>query len=298
MSPAPTKINKCMVNHGWRTGRCLTYGLLFISLLGLSVIAQHAYAQSTPDATNPAANGTLPPGTIPGPGVLYLPLVRTTGVVTSPVTFNAIPISGPRIDHAAAINGDLNLSLRSYISTTGVLSLVNINGPVDANAPQLAGLFNPPHLPVFTSLYRVYDWNWACSADGCRGAPLTEPPVTLLAMAVTPGEALHIPTRGQAIFSGDYKAVVLYAEAQRITLVYTRQDTPAVGYVVHIEDVVVDHALLELYNQLNAAGRTKLPALHNGETLGVAAGTTIKVAIRDTGSFLDPRSRKDWWIGY
>ena len=68
--------------------------------------------------------------------------------------------------------------------------------------------------------------------------------------------------------------------------------------MVHIEDVAVDPALLDLYNQLNAAGRAKLPALHNGETLGVATGATIKVAIRDSGSFLDPRSRKDWWIGY
>lgn len=291
-------VHNGMVANRWRTGRGVTYGILFICIVGLSVLAQHAYAQSASASPASPADGTVPPGTIPGAVALYLPLVRTAVVVTNPVTFNAIPVSGPPIDRPAATNGDLNLSLRSYTSTTGALTLVNINGDVDADAPQLAGLFNPPRLPVFTNLYRVYDWNWGCSADGCRGAPLTEPPVTLLEMTVTPGEPLRIPSRGPAIFSGDYKAMVLYVEAQRITLVYTRQDTPAIGYVVHIEAVLVDPALFALYNQLNAAGRTQLPALHNGETLGVAAGATIKVAIRDTGSFLDPRSRKDWWIGY
>lgn len=290
--------HKGMVANRWYTGRCVLYGILFSCIVSLSVIAQHTYAQSAADLPDSPANGTLPPGTIPGDVALYLPLVRTSVVVTTPVTFNAIPVSGPPIDRPAAINGDLNLSLRSYTSTIGALTLVDINGDIDADAPQLAGLFNPPRLPIFTNLYRVYDWNWGCSADGCRGAPLTEPPVTLLEMAVTVGEPLRIPSRGPAIFSGDYKAMVLYAEAQRITLVYTRQDTPAIGYVVHIEDVIVDPALLALYNQLNAAGRTQLPALHNGETLGAAAGALIKVAIRDTGSFLDPRSRKDWWIGY
>jgi hypothetical protein len=29
----------------------------------------------------------------------------------------------------------------------------------------------------------------------------------------------------------------------------------------------------------------------------VAVGSEIQVAVRDTGSFMDPRSRNDWWQG-
>ena len=278
----------------WRVSRRLIYGIAFLCLLFLSAIAQRTYAQSAMDTTTPK-EGTVPPGTIPISTTLYLPLVSAMPGLANPVVFQAVPVQGPPVDRPAAINGDLNLSLRSYITTTAALTLVNINGPIDPDAPQLDGLFNPPRLPIFTAAYRVYDWNWSCSANGCPGAPLTEPPVTLLEMAVTPGEPIRIPTRNAPIFNGDYKALVLYAEERRITLAYTREDTPAIGYVVHLEDVSVDPALLTLYTQLNAAGRSQLPALHNAETLGFAAGNTIKVAIRDTGSFMDPRSRKDWW---
>jgi hypothetical protein len=55
--------------------------------------------------------------------------------------------------------------------------------------------------------------------------------------------------------------------------------------------------LLALYRQLNSAGRVELPALRPGQPFGRAAGGEIDAAIRDSGSFLDPRSRKDWWQG-
>ncbi len=128
--------------------------------------------------------------------------------------------------------------------------------------------------------------------------PLTDPAVTLLEMATSVGEAIAIPSRDPQIYGGGYKAMVLYAEATRITLVYTRDDTPAFGYVVHFEDFAVEPALLALYQELNEAGRQQLPALHNGEKIGLATGETIKVAVRDTGKFMDPRSRKDWWVGF
>ena len=89
--------------------------------------------------------------------------------------------------------------------------------------------------------------------------------------------------------------MVLYADAERITLKYTREDSVVNGYTVHIENVCVDPALLNLYRSLDAAGRPQLPALHNGDILGTAAGDQIAVAINDYGTFMDPRSRKDWW---
>jgi hypothetical protein len=66
---------------------------------------------------------------------------------------------------------------------------------------------------------------------------------------------------------------------------------------LHLENICVDANLLALYRQLNAAGRSKLPALWPGQPIGRAPGREIEVAIRDSGAFLDPRSRKDWWQG-
>ncbi len=82
--------------------------------------------------------------------------------------------------------------------------------------------------------------------------------------------------------------MVLYAEPERITLAYTRDDSPAVGYVVHIENVAVAPELVALYQQLDAAGRRQLPGLRNEEPLGVASGDVLKVAVRDTGHVHGP----------
>ena len=92
--------------------------------------------------------------------------------------------------------------------------------------------------------------------------------------------------------------MVLYAAERQITLVYTRDDTPAQGYVVHLENLAVAPELVALYRQLNAAGRSRLPGLRNGEVIGSADSTFIQLAVRDTGEFMDPRSCKDWWMGY
>lgn len=124
------------------------------------------------------------------------------------------------------------------------------------------------------------------------------PTVTLIGLKTTPGEPIHIPSRRPDIFNGIYRAMVLYATETLITLVYLRDDTPAFGYVGHIEDVNIDSNLLNLYQEMNAAGRTRLPALRNQERLGNAIGPSIKIAIRDNGSFMDPRSRKDWWMDW
>lgn len=262
----------------------------------------------------PCASGTIVPS------CTYLPVVSgvnsqgatstptadressPTSVPTSstptPATFSAIPVEGLPTDRIPSQHGDLNLSLRGYTQTTERLTLVDNNGGADADAPQIAGMFAEPRLPEFSGVYQVHDWDWGCEQNGCRTAPLTSPPVTLLEMVVSEGEAIHIPSRNPEIYGGGYKALVLYAEAERATLTYLREDTVANGYAVHIENVQVDSGLLSLYRTLNDAGRGELPALKNGEQLGNAIGTTVRVAIRDRGTFMDPRSRKDWWQGY
>ena len=114
-----------------------------------------------------------------------------------------------------------------------------------------------------------------------------------------PGEPIHVPDSGYSIgtLSGSYEVLVLYASEHRITLKYTRDDNVIYGYTIHVEGVCVAPELLTLYETWDAAGRTRLPALRAGQAFGRARSSEIEVAIRDTGDFLDPRSRKDWWQG-
>jgi hypothetical protein len=126
------------------------------------------------------------------------------------------------------------------------------------------------------------------------GQPITKFDVTLVEMGTTPGEKLYPPGRDNEI-TKDFLVLVLYAEQFRLTFAYTREDTPADGYLVHVENLCVDPNLLALYEEMNAAGRDPLPALRGNDSIGIAHGNTLLVAVRDSGSFMDPRSAKDWW---
>lgn len=218
--------------------------------------------------------------------------------LSSTRVYDTIPVDSHPADHPDSIHGDLNLRLRGWSPVQAELGIVNIDGPTDGDPPQLATIFSDSRLPAFTSAYQVYDWNWGCSAHGCRGELMTHREVLLLGMGTSSGETLSIPNRGAQIYGGGYKALVLYAEANRITLVYTREDSVANGYAIHLENLCVDPNLLLAYQTANAAGRGALPALRDDEVLGTATGEEIRVAVRDRGAFLDPRARKDWWRGF
>ncbi len=264
-------------------------------LLAWASLAVPGYGASR----NAPEGSTIPPGP-----VIYLPLlVRQERTEPPPPrcpqsssrSYTLIPVEGPPADHPDVLHGDLNLALRSYVAVEAYLGLVDINGDADPHAPKMPGLFLDGRFPQFTSAHRVYEWDWSCGEHGCRDNRLTSREVTLLGMATTPGEPISFPARGPEIYGGGFIVLVLYAEENRITLGYTRRDSVAPGYAVHLENLCVDPALLALYREANRQGRGWLPALRNGEVLGTALGTEVLVAIRDRGTFMDPRSRKDWW---
>lgn len=223
-----------------------------------------------------------------------LPLIMSSKDVCAATgeTYGSLSPDNPYTGDAAT-QPDINLAVRGYVPTTAYLGLVDYVGSIDVNAPQFPSLFANNRTPVFVSAAKVYRWDWTCN---CRGEPITKWDVTLLGMATSPGELIRAPVAGYDI-GGGYGAMVMYAEETRLTLKYTNEDTPATGYVIYLEHVCTDPHLLALYRQLNAAGRGQLPALYPGQPLGRARGSEIAIAVRDAGSLLDPRSRKDWWQG-
>lgn len=238
------------------------------------------------------------PASAGAPRRVFLPAVYGPGgAACGPFpmqNYASLPIEGRPTDRPAAVHPDLNLALRGYRLTSAYLGLLDIPGPADPSAPQLAGLFADRRRPEFTAAYQVYDWDWA---SGQRGQPITEPAVTLVQLAAGAGESVHVPDSGYTLGNG-FEVLVLYAEERRITLKYTREDNVVWGYTLQLEGVCVHPVLLALYRRLDAAGRAELPALRAGQLIGVSSERGFGIAVRDAGRFLDPRSRKDWWQGY
>jgi hypothetical protein len=257
---------------------------------GAAIAESAQLAQPAPqDVPNPAPEPTAAPESV---------AVDFACPQSSDRRYDTIPIASAPSDHPDDQHGDLNLALRGWNDVQAALEVTPIDGPADADPPQFKTLFADGRLPPFVSAAQVFDWNWGCAEHGCRGDLLTQREVLLLGLGIAPGEPLTIPDRDAQIYGGGFKAMVLYAEPTRITLGYTRDDSVANGYVVHLEDLCVDANLLATYRAGNAAGRGSLPALRSGEVFGVASGAPLRIAIRDRGDFLDPRSRKDWWRGF
>jgi hypothetical protein len=274
-----------------------------LTACGLASLLLVGMSRWTPlHAQDAAPTPTVPSTVVLPPVQMHIPLAFGESLqvsecpLTSTYRYETAPILGNARDpdDLPILDPDLNLLVRGYKRTTATLELIAINGPTDDDAPQLAHLFEPPRVPAFLDAHQVYAWDWNCCPGGILGAPIDDPEVTLIEMEATPGELLYAPHRNARIHH-DFIAMVLYAEPFRLTFTYTRDDSPAQGYVVHVEDVCVDPALLELYRTMHRAGRHALPALRHSDPIGTAFGPSMMVAVRDTGSFMDPRSAKDWW---
>jgi hypothetical protein len=159
--------------------------------------------------------------------------------------------------------------------------------------PQFAYVYADPHRPSISESYQLY-YNGAPAISEYRPVD-----VSALGLPTTPGQVIHVPERfggGVVIDVHGYKALVLYASQQSITLKYTREDGLAGGYTVHIDGICVEPTLQALYDQVDAEGRTDLPAVFGHQPIGRAWGEEIRIAIRDVGTLLDPRWQNDWWI--
>lgn len=211
-----------------------------------------------------------------------VPVMPPTG---SANTYALIPLEGPRESRPAETHGDLNLKLRDPQPISVDLNLIEINGSgLDPDAPNLASVFRPD----FVQAYTVHDWDWGCD---CKGPLLHDEHSVLLGIRTTPGEPIYIPSRQQNVYRGNYYATLLYASEDTVTFVYTRAGNVARGYTVHYLGLQTDPNLVALFRQSQGG---QLPGLTLNTPVGIATAELI-VAIRDNGTFLDVRSRHDWW---
>jgi hypothetical protein len=247
-----------------------------------------------------------PPAQGDGATTPITPTVAAPTATTAPPTtagcptqstnqYTNIPMEGVDLNHPDNQHGDLNLALRGYVPSNAARELVAL-GSVDANAPQMRGIFADKRQPSFVQVYQVHDWDWGCQQHGCAKSELVgSAEVSALGVATVAGEAIRLATRNPEIYGGGYVAVVLYAEPTRLTIAYTRDGTVAGGYSLHLENLCVDPNLVAAYQAATAAGRGQLPGLQKESVVGSATGGEMVIAIRDRGAFLDPRSRDDWW---
>jgi len=218
---------------------------------------------------------------VPTPG----PLAATKTPDFVPVSSNVyslIPLEGDRSTIFDSEDIEKNLSLRDPQMIEGAeLSLLDSTGQVDLDGPQLWYVFEAE----FVAAYSLLDDN------GQRSQSYPE----AMGLATNPEAVITIPHRDATIHEGKYSAMVLFADQNNLTFVYTRKDSVEEGYTVYFMGIEVDPNLLDLYK---ASQGDQLPGLEMDQAVGTAKAHEIIVAIRHNGVFKDVRLKRDWWQGF
>lgn len=294
----------------------LRLGLLR-GILGLGLLAALAALAGAPAAQAAGACGQAV--------CVYLPAISraldgTTGA--SYISGLARQWDTDAVVRPAHLHADKNLELRGYTDVTGQAGYTPgylSYGQDDNRGPQLGYLFNPsvPSAPAADQLrfYQVNGWNWATSpSPGTPAGPLTGNwPITALGLPATEGQLVYLPPTGVSNpIAPGYHALVMYADSNGLAVKYTGEDSVNPnGYTLHIRGLVLDPNLLARYNGDNDPNGPRyvfnggqfgnyyynLPYLAAGQPVGRAASARLLVAVVDTGSFMDPRSCHEWWIG-
>lgn len=194
-------------------------------------------------------------------------------------------------------NPEVNINLRGWGEVNEAKELINYGGDTDPNPPPSFGSVFSGRWPKIVKTYIIYEWNWENNRSNIGKPASPAWPVHLIGLDATSGEPLLGLKAGRSIF-GDYSLMVLYASENSITFTHSTGDLAPPnddGYPIYFVDICVDPNLLAKYRSDNAGGRQVLPAIKPGQIFGYAKDTDVKVAIRDTGTFMDPRAKKDWW---
>lgn len=211
-------------------------------------------------------------------------------------------------DHSKGIlnnieqNPEFNIRLRGFVEVnedTGLISRKgNFYGRDEKMPPQISTLFGGPR-PKIIKTYRIYEWDYQ---NGKSAAPQTVTPnfkVHMIGLEATPGQKLVGLQAGRQIDTEGDVFMVLYATKSDIVFCHgisdylTADEMPC--YLFMFLDICVDPNLLATYEKDNTGGRNQLPVIAPGQVFGYSGSTDIKVVIRDSFSFMDPRYNEDWW---
>ncbi len=201
-------------------------------------------------------------------------------------TYSNAVLLGPYFD--AANEANINIKLRGWQHFEGVLDLIDVGGDTDSKCPKFRTIFEPERLPTFTELFQVGLF------QGIDHGVEPSEYAQLARWEVTPGEILKAPDH-QYDLGQDIAWMVIFVDDTLLTLKGTREDGIVIGYGFHFVDICVDPQIRQLYDQGNAAGRGELPGILHGQAIGRAKTNSMIIGIRDSGAFMDPRVRKDWW---
>ncbi|MEK7127386.1 MAG: hypothetical protein AAB838_01525, partial [Patescibacteria group bacterium] len=198
---------------------------------------------------------------------------------------------------------DVNLRLRSWAPIQGDTALLpGVQGPTDPNAPRIYTMFKDgtqTNLQI-SNMYQLNDWNWTTNTVGKAMTPeplvygdgTNVPAASLFGFNVGPGQNVLVPQANYDV-GNHYQAILEYIDGTSAVVKYTpSQDLTGNYYMIHFEDFSASQDLVKAYNDAKATG--DLVWLPAGLSLGKTTGE-IKVAMRDSGSFMDLRSIKDWW---
>lgn len=269
-------------NNGGRGGWVgFTYPNSCDSNFGVKLVG----CESALACNNIGSSTSSPPPQTPAGG-------SSTGNMTGTVSFvgnvcTVEPIANPANSPDLATPETLGAEL-----VPGADNTVGYGGDTDPAAPKLNsmvvnGSSDPNQL--ITAAYHIPGEKW---------------PVNQVALG-SGGEQIAVPQADYRIDQAGHQAMVLRASANEIVIKYTREDNVANGYTLVISNLNVSEAIRNAYNNSQRSDTVvngvvvpgSLPALNVSQFLGIANNGGVRVAIRDKGTFLDPRSSKDFWTG-
>lgn len=233
----------------------------------------------------PEAEAAAAVAPAPAPEADAAVVAPASAPATSNNKYELIALDGNREDRPAAEHGDLNLKLREPTPIDLEPQLIEIDGSgIDPNTPK----FNKVFEPNIVQTYAIHGWDWATNS---KSDLIQDGVAVLIGLKTTPGEPVYIPPRDVPIFGDKFFATVLYADEDSLTFLYDRKGSVVQGYTVHLLGLKTDPNLVKLFNESQG---NELPGLTLDTPVGTATDELI-VAIRDNGTFLDARSKKDWW---
>lgn len=247
-------------------------------------------------------SGCVSPGTNKGSASNCNPGTKTAPVASASCSSNpGINISGqigsgieagPDSNQPDSTRRDIHLfnGRQLTIAENQTIGLIDIDGPTDNVAPYLPsmGISSSDIVSVYT-----LTGEYSCIT-----------PVNLIGVKTSSGQEIRLPSSGYNPFGGSGgQAIVAYAGCDEITLVYAKydgiqfQNGTSGPYVLHLKGLQVDRNIIDAYRSARASfnSNKSLPYLNAGQRIGSATGRELQVGIRDTGTLMDPRTRKDWW---